>query len=503
MIDAFDRYDVWRVYIDPLVDRPPARWSGGRAAGEKRVLPWYTNRLRQTALAVRGFTDAVGTGAVSHDGDKVFAQHLKNARKYPLNVLRRRRRSSLRDRRTGPARRGRSTPRRRVLSWEARSGLHRRRRREQAAADDVHLLKRSRMADLKPQSPEWWLQKQRARARSARQPHMQLMDDYYCGDHPLPFLTKAHEAKMTDEFRQLLEDSQSNFMGSSSTSSRSGSASTGSGSPPRPIRPPTSGRGRSGRRTRWTPSRSRRSSSAREGRLLPVGLVGQERGVPDDRCRGSPPDDRRLRARQQLPQARRRAEGVDGREHRDAPRERLPARRDLQVRGERRAEADKSTPATRTLPPRRSSARRGRLPADEFVANPLGVVPIIPLRNRPRILDEGESELADVFHVQNQINGFLFLLALAGYFGAHKQRWAVGLKIMEDENGRPSSRSTSRRDKLWVEPARTARTSKFGEFSQTDLVRVHQGDRAEGPPHRRHHADAAALPDRAGPVAVG
>src|SRR5690606_14649410 len=45
-----------------------------------------------------------------------------------------------------------------------------------------------------------------------RQAHMRLMDDYYTGNHPLPFVTKAHDAKMRDEFRGLLEDARSNFM---------------------------------------------------------------------------------------------------------------------------------------------------------------------------------------------------------------------------------------------------------------------------------------------------
>jgi hypothetical protein len=51
---------------------------------------------------------------------------------------------------------------------------------------------------------------------------MALMDAYYRGDHPLPFLTKAHDSKMRDEFRQLLEDSRTNFMRLVVDASRSG-----------------------------------------------------------------------------------------------------------------------------------------------------------------------------------------------------------------------------------------------------------------------------------------
>jgi hypothetical protein len=89
LADAFDRYDVWRVYIDPgssLGNIVPLmeRWQG--VYGIKRVLPWLMNRLRATALAVAGYTDAVGTEAVSHDGDKVFAQHVKNATRRPTKM---------------------------------------------------------------------------------------------------------------------------------------------------------------------------------------------------------------------------------------------------------------------------------------------------------------------------------------------------------------------------------------------------------------------------------
>lgn len=103
----------------------------------------------------------------------------------------------------------------------------------------------------------------------------------------------------------------------------------------------------------------------------------------------------------------------------------------------------------------------------EFVRNPLRIVPIVPLRNRVLTLCEGESELADATPVQNQINSFLFLMALAGYFGAHRQRWAIGLTLAEDEEtGQVKEPFDVAIDKLWHEENPEA---KFGEFGQTDL----------------------------------
>ena len=65
---------------DHLVERWQGRW------GAKRVIAWYTNRPRQIAWSVRSYTDAVGTGDMSHSGDDVFVRHLKNARRQKLNV---------------------------------------------------------------------------------------------------------------------------------------------------------------------------------------------------------------------------------------------------------------------------------------------------------------------------------------------------------------------------------------------------------------------------------
>src|SRR4029077_3532025 len=82
---AFDRFDLWRVYIDPQwIDDWAAGWR--RRFGEQRVFRWYTNRPRPTAWAVRNYTTAVGAGDLSHDGDELLAGHIGNAHKRQLNV---------------------------------------------------------------------------------------------------------------------------------------------------------------------------------------------------------------------------------------------------------------------------------------------------------------------------------------------------------------------------------------------------------------------------------
>lgn len=83
--EAFDRWKVWRVYVDPqriehLLDRWQGRW------GEKTVLPWYTNRPKQMAHAVRRHVTAVSAGDLTHDGDEVFTRHIRQAARQKVNV---------------------------------------------------------------------------------------------------------------------------------------------------------------------------------------------------------------------------------------------------------------------------------------------------------------------------------------------------------------------------------------------------------------------------------
>lgn len=86
VLEAFERWDVWRAYVDPQwIDHLLEKWQG--RWGAKRVVPWYTNRPRPVAWAVRNYTEAIGAGDLSHDGDEVFARHVRNAKKQKLHVF--------------------------------------------------------------------------------------------------------------------------------------------------------------------------------------------------------------------------------------------------------------------------------------------------------------------------------------------------------------------------------------------------------------------------------
>lgn len=90
VVDAEKYFDFWRIYIDPgssmggninpLMERWQGRW------GEMRVLPFEMYRPRQTGQAVAHFSDAIGSGELSHDDNPTFSRHVKAAIRWPITV---------------------------------------------------------------------------------------------------------------------------------------------------------------------------------------------------------------------------------------------------------------------------------------------------------------------------------------------------------------------------------------------------------------------------------
>lgn len=79
--DAFERWQVWRLYGDPPYwETALDRWAGHY--GRERVVRWWTNRLKATAFALRAWQTDMRPGAMSHDGDELLARHIANAVKH-------------------------------------------------------------------------------------------------------------------------------------------------------------------------------------------------------------------------------------------------------------------------------------------------------------------------------------------------------------------------------------------------------------------------------------
>jgi hypothetical protein len=108
--------------------------------------------------------------------------------------------------------------------------------------------------------------------------------------------------------------------------------------------------------------------------------------------------------------------------------------------------------------------------------NGTGVVPLVPLLNRPDINGDGFSEVDPVMSNQDAINKYRADALVASEFAAFRQRWATGLEIPIDPNtGNPIEPFRAAVDRLWVvpppdpdDPVERPET-KFGEFEATDL----------------------------------
>ena len=85
------------------------------------------------------------------------------------------------------------------------------------------------------------------------------------------------------------------------------------------------------------------------------------------------------------------------------------------------------------------------------IRNPLGVVPVIPLTNRPRRDGSGRSEIASIMGNQNAINKLRFDALVASEFVAFPQRWATNIDIPEDpDTGKPVAPFRPGVDQVWI-----------------------------------------------------
>lgn len=106
------------------------------------------------------------------------------------------------------------------------------------------------------------------------------------------------------------------------------------------------------------------------------------------------------------------------------------------------------------------------------VKNTYGVVPIVPFPCRPDLGEEPEAEFAGVLDVQDRINFGVLNRMTAERYGAFRQKHVTGHKFKrstDPDTGLEIVESPFRPDPgaLW---ASEGEQTKFGEFSQTDLM---------------------------------
>lgn len=102
-----------------------------------------------------------------------------------------------------------------------------------------------------------------------------------------------------------------------------------------------------------------------------------------------------------------------------------------------------------------------------------GVVPVVPLVNRPRILrPDGRSEFVDIIPLADAANKMATDMMVSGEFHAMPRRWAFGLKQSDfvDRNGNPLSTWSKVKSRLW---ANENPNIKVGQFTEADLTVFH------------------------------
>ncbi len=97
--------------------------------------------------------------------------------------------------------------------------------------------------------------------------------------------------------------------------------------------------------------------------------------------------------------------------------------------------------------------------------NPLGVVPIVPLINRPRRDGTGRSEIEPVMGNQLAINFLRYAALIGSDVAALPQRWAKNLDLVIDpDTGKPLEPFRTGRDTLWATRRPTAEeVAEYGD----------------------------------------
>lgn len=103
---------------------------------------------------------------------------------------------------------------------------------------------------------------------------------------------------------------------------------------------------------------------------------------------------------------------------------------------------------------------------DGVAPNPLGLVPVVPFLNRPNLDGTGTSEIVDLLDIFDRINTLTAQLMLAAELGAFRIRWATGLEIPRDQDGRPVEPFDVALNRLWINESPDG---KFGSFDGTPL----------------------------------
>lgn len=125
------------------------------------------------------------------------------------------------------------------------------------------------------------------------------------------------------------------------------------------------------------------------------------------------------------------------------------------------------------------------------LSNPLGVVNVVPLTNRPRLGRNGESELRKVIPVQDAVNKIIADLLVASEFQSFQQRVLIGWDIPKDANGKPlpNAQLVQASSRLWATENKDAKVVELKALDLSSQIKAvemfvqHIASQTRTPPH--------------------
>lgn len=119
----------------------------------------------------------------------------------------------------------------------------------------------------------------------------------------------------------------------------------------------------------------------------------------------------------------------------------------------------------------------------------LGVVPIVPFRNEWCLTHYPDGEIGPSIAVQDRLNQTVFDLLVAQTYSAAPQKWAAGLSLPTDPQGRPITDVRAFAKSLWATSEKDAKFGSLPEANLANIVRAVEqclrmyGLQAQVPPH--------------------
>lgn len=117
---------------------------------------------------------------------------------------------------------------------------------------------------------------------------------------------------------------------------------------------------------------------------------------------------------------------------------------------------------------------------EEPIRHDLGVVPVVPFINRPRMTHlYGESELVDVIPLVDAINKLATDMMVSAEFHASPRRYATGIDLGSGEGSESRASETVQQkwaratvDKIWLSDSSETRFGQFPEASLDNFIRA-------------------------------